>query len=418
MTTSIEKIKELCDLNSIEYEETDDKIFINDDIFFDINDKLIYQKVLSYIDIIKGCNEMVKTICEKLNTTIEKGCRICKNDDDEWNINFICKKNRNNSILLNIHNIHKIDKENIYNITYTSYEKYIHCKIIITITDPLDYYLIDKEEYYKLKSTIDLKNVLDQLCTFKKKKCSKDLCDSIVNMKKDFPNPYGLCNDKCEYMLSTAHGYRNKSSSYSKYYFCSKECMDYFDKYNRCYRCHEDGKGTYIEDLGYTLCNGRGDHNPSCVVKYEIEKRYISEDRNKQLYKIVINYFGDNCKDSNLSLLSDFEELFELIKKNDFRVSLDLLTDICYARDTYSIRDRNNPNDKDVKVCSECGCTKHSKVNNDDDDNDKDECYECYKCNKKLWTEFYYNYYNDTEINGLVCNTCCDKNNDYILLKK
>lgn len=125
---------------------------------------------------------------------------------------------------------------------------------------------------------------------------------------------------------------------------------------------------------------------------------------------------------------SDFEELFELIKKNDFRVSLDLLTDICYARDTYSIRDRNNTTDKEVKVCSECGCTKHSKLNNDDDgdddnDNDKDECY---KCNKKLWTEFYYNndtytdtYTDtDTEINGLVCDTCCDKTNDYILLKK
>ena len=48
----MEQVKELCDSNSIEYEETDDKIFINDaDISFDINDKLIYQKVLSYIDI-------------------------------------------------------------------------------------------------------------------------------------------------------------------------------------------------------------------------------------------------------------------------------------------------------------------------------------------------------------------------------
>ena len=414
MTTYTEQIKELCDLNSIEYEELDEKIFINindDDIFFDKNDKLIYQKILSYIDIIKGRNEMVNTICDKLNTTIEKGCRMCKNDDDEWNRNFICKKNSNSSILLNIHNIHKIDKENIYNITYTSYEKYINCKILITITDPLEYYLIDKEEYYKLKSTIDLENVLDQLYTYDKRKCSKDLCDGIVNMKKDFPNPYGLCKDKSEYMLSTAHGYRNKSSSFSKYYFCSKECMDYFDKYTRCHRCHEDGKGTYIEELGYTLCNGRSDHNPSCIVKYEIEKRYLSEDRNKQLYKIVINYFGDNCKDSNFSLSSDFEELFELIKKNDFRVSYDILTDICYARDTYSLRDISS-NDKEViTVCSECGCTKHSKVNYDDKD-------ECYKCNKKLWTEFYYNNDTNTEINGLVCHTCCDKNNDYILLKK
>jgi hypothetical protein len=273
-----------------------------------------------------------------------------------------------------------------------------------------------------------LKNVLDQKCTFEKKQCDRnkgyqeDLCVNMVDMYKSSPNPYGLCYDESKYMLSTAHGYRNKYSSFSTYYFCSKECMDYFDKYKRCHRCHEDGEGTYIEvvasdqlvpkepDLGYTLCNGRGDCNPPCIVKYEIEKRYIKEDRNKQIYKIVINYFGDNCKDSNFSLKSDFEELFELIKKNDFRVSYDILTDICYARDTYSLR---SPSENEVKVCSECGCTKYSKVNNND--NYKDECY---KCNKKLSTEFYYNNDTDTEINGLVCDTCCDKNNDYILLKK
>ena len=414
MTTYTEQIKEFCETNSIKHEELDDKIFINDDdnIFFDINDKLIYQKVLSYIDIIKGRNEMVNTICAKLNTTIEKGC----------NFNFV-EYHRNKMVCIH-DNCISLNINNLTDICYTKYERFIdfELKIVLTISlQPLEYYLIDKKEYYKLKSTIDLKNVLDQLCTFEKRKCSKDLCDNMVDMKKDFPDPYGLCKDKSEYMLSTAHGYRNKSSSFSTYYFCSKECMDIFDKYKRCHRCHEDGTGTYIEELGYTLCNGRGDHNPPCIVKYEIEKRYLSEDRNKQLYKIVINYFGDNCKDSNLSLLSDFEELFELIKKNDFRVSLDLLTDICYARDTYSIRDRNNPNDKEVTVCSECGCTKHSKLNNDgdnDDDDDDDDKDECYKCNKKLWTEFYYNYDTNTEINSLVCDTCCDKNNDYILLKK
>ena len=166
-----------------------------------------------------------------------------------------------------------------------------------------------------------------------------------------------------------------------------------------------------MQPFTFFISYRRIDSSPiALLLKYEIEKRYLSEDRNKQLYKIVINYFGDNCKDSNFSLKSDFEELFELIKKNDFRVSYDILTDICYARDTYSLRDISS-NDKEVKVCSECGCTKHSKVNDDDKD-------ECYKCNKKLWTEFYYNNDTDTEINGLVCDTCCDKNNDYILLKK
>ena len=398
MTTYTEQIKELCDLNSLHYHIDSNpdinRVLIDDEFWFYMDD---INNFKTYIDIIKGRNEMVNTICDKLNTTIEKGCNLKL---FEYHQNeMVCISN--NSITININNM--------TDTCYTKYERFIEFKLKIVLNSHLEYYLIDEDDKhsYKLKSTIDLSNVLDQLCTFEKRKCSKDLCDGMVDMKKDFPNSYGLCKDKSEYMLSTAHGYRNKSSSYTTYFFCSKECMDYFDKYYRCHRCHEDGKGTLI-DNEYTLCNGRGDCNPPCIVKYEIEKRYISEDRNKQLYKIVINYFGDNCKDSNFSLKSDFEELFELIKKNDFRVSYDLLTDICYARDTYSLRDISS-NDKEVKVCSECGCTKHSKVNDDD---------ECYKCNKKLWTEFYYNYDTDTEINGLVCDTCCDKNNDYILLKK
>ena len=400
MTTYTEQIKELCDLNSLHYHIDSNRLLIDDEFWFYINNIDDINNFNVYIDIIKGRNEMVNTICDKLNTTIEKGC----------NFNFV-EYHRNKMVCIH-DNCISLNINNLTDICYTKYERFIEFELKIVLKSPLEYYLIDeddKKKSYKLKSTIDLKNVLDQLCTFEKRKCSKDLCDSMVDMKKDFPNPYGLCNDKSEYMLSTAHGYRNKSSSSTKYYFCSKECMDYFDKYKRCHRCHEDGEGTLI-DNEYTLCNGRGDCNPPCIVKYEIEKRYLSEDRNKQLYKIVINYFGDNCKDSNFSLKSDFEELFELIKKNDFRVSYDILTDICYARDTYSLRDISS-NDKEVKVCSECGYTKHSKVN----DKDKDECY---KCNKKLWTEFYYNNDTDTEINGLVCDTCCDKNNDYILLKK
>ena len=401
MTTYTEQIKELCEANSIHYHVDSNRVLIDDEFWFYINNMDDINNFKTYIDIITGRNEMVNTICYKLNITIQKGCNIKLFEFHQKEM--VCISD--NSIFININNM--------TDTCYTKYEQFIEFKLKIVLKSPLEYYLIgeDNKQSYKLKLAIDLKNVLDQLCTYDKRKCSKYLCDCMVDMKKDFPNPYGNCKDKSEYMLSTAHGYRNKYSSFSTYYFCSKECMQHFAKYKRCHRCHEDGTGTYIEELGYTLCNGRGDHNPPCIVKYEIEKRYIKEDRNKQLYKIVINYFGDNCKDSNLSLLSDFEELFELIKKNDFRVSLDLLTDICYARDTYSIRDRNNTTDKEVKVCSECGCTKHSKVNDDDKD-------ECYKCNKKLSTEFYYNNDTDTKINGLVCDTCCDKNNDYILLKK
>jgi hypothetical protein len=415
MTAIIKQMKELCEEHSLHYHIDNNRVLIDDEFWFYINNQDDINNFNVYIDILKGRNEMVNTICNKLNTTIEKGCNI-KLFEFHQN-EMVCISD--NSIFININNM--------TDTCYTKYERFIEFKLKIVLKRPLEYYLIseDNKQLYKLKSPMDLKNVLDQKCTFEKKQCDRnkgyeeDLCVNMVDMYKSSPNPYGLCYDESKYMLSTAHGYRNKYSSFSKYYFCSEDCMKHFAKYNRCDRCHEDGKGKYIEvvqkdqlvpkepNLGYSLCEGRGDMNPPCIVKYEIEKRYIQEDRNKQKYKIVIDY-RDNCKESNLSLKSDFEELFELIKKNDYRVSYDILTDICYARDTYSLR---SPSENEVKVCSECGCTKHSK---DEDDN----LDECYKCNKKLWTEFYYNNDTENEINSIVCHTCCDKHNDYILLTK
>jgi len=403
MTAIMEQVKELCEEHSLHYHIDNNRVLIDDEFWFYINNQDDINNFNVYIDIIKGMNEMVNTICDKLNTTIEKGCNI-KLFEFHQN-GMVCISD--NSIFININNM--------TDTCYTKYERFIEFKLKIVLKRPLEYYLIseDNKQSYKLKSLIDLKNVLDQKCTFEKKQCNRnkgyeeDLCVNMVDMNKSSPNPYGLCYDKSKYMLSTAHGYRNKYSSFSEYYFCSEDCMEHFAKYNRCERCHEGGRGKYIDNLGHTLCEGRGDMNPPCIVKYEIEKRYLSEDRNKQKYKIVIDYH-DNCKESNLSLKSDFEELFELIKKNDFRVSLDLLIDICYARDTYSLR---SPSENEVKVCSECGCTKHSK----DEDYNLDECN---KCNKKLWTEFYYNNDTENEINSIVCHTCCDKYNDYILLTK
>jgi hypothetical protein len=404
MTAIMENVKELCEEHSLHYHINNNRVLIDDEFWFYINNQDDINSFKTYIHIIKGRNEMVNKICNKLNTTIEKGCNI-KLFEFHQN-EMVCISD--NSIFININNM--------TDTCYTKYEQFIEFKLKIVFKQPLEYYLIDEEQYYKLKSIGDLNNVLHQKCTFEKKQCDRnkgyeeDLCANMVDMYKSFPNPYGLCYDESKYMLSTAHGYRNKYSSFSKYYFCSSDCMNHFAKYNRCDRCHEGGRGKYIDSLRYTLCEGRGDHNPSCIVKYEFEKRYISDDKNKQIYKIVVDYLK-NCKDSNLSLKSNFEELFESVKKNDFIVSLDILTDICYAINTFQLRDRNENND--INVCSECGCTKHSKDNDEDKDN-KDECY---KCNKRLWTEFYYNYDADTEINGLVCETCCDKQNYYILLK-
>jgi len=398
----MELAKELCETNMINYYIDNDKILLNNEVWFYINghedvfgDNLYNFK--TYIDIITNKNEMINAICEFLNT---KGVNTKL---FEYQGKNVCIDN--NAIFIKINN-----KTCSY---YTKYEQFIEFELKIVLKNPLEYYLIDKKQSYKFKSINDLHNVLNQKCTFEQKKCDRnkgyteDICNNIVNMYKGFPNPYGLCNDESKYMLSSAHGYRNTHNSFSKFYFCSEECMKHFAKYNRCNRCHEDGRGTYFKELGYSLCNGRGDCNPGCVVKYEIEKRYINEDINKQQYKIVVGYNGQ-CKESNIRLSSDFEELFELIKKNDYRVSVDILTDICYLINTYELRNINN-NDNDVVVCSECGCTKHSKKN-------KDNEYKCYKCDKEIEGEIYYNYYN-SEMNGLMCNECCGKQCDYILVK-
>jgi hypothetical protein len=333
MTAIMEQIKELCDLNSLHYHIDSNRVLIDDDFWFYINNMDDINNFKTYIHIIKGRNEMVNTICDKLNTTIEKGCnfKLFEYHQNE----MVCISD--NSIFININNM--------TDTCYTKYEQFIEFKLKIVLKSPLEYYLIDEDnkKSYKLKSTIDLQNVLDQLCTFEKRKCSKDLCDGIVNMKKDFPNSYGLCNDKCEYMLSTAHGYRNKSSSFNKIYFCSKECMDYFTKYNRCHRCHEDSRGitkTYIEELGYTLCNGRGDWNPPCIAKYRLEQRFKKDYKDNGFYEIDTKL--KNC------LLGDCDELKKIITDNGNKITYSMLMDLMNLKANFEVREReeNEPTDK------------------------------------------------------------------------
>ena len=337
MTTYTEQIKELCETNSIHYHIDSNpdinRVLIDDEFWFYINNMDDINNFKTYIHIIKGRNEMVNTICEKLNTTIEKGCNLKL---FEYHQNeMVCISD--NSIFIKINNM--------TDTCYTKYERFIEFELKIVLKSPLEYYLINSEDNkksYKLKSTIDLKNVLDQLCTFEKRKCSKDLCDGIVNMKKDFTNPYdpyGLCEDKSEYMLSTAHGYRNKSSSSTKYYFCSKECMDYFDKYTRCHRCHEDGEGTLI-DNEYTLCNGRGDHNPSCIAKYRLEQRFKKDYKDNGFYEIDTKL--KNC------LLRDCDELKKIITDNGNVITYSMLMDLMNLKANFEVREReeNEPTDK------------------------------------------------------------------------
>jgi len=81
-------------------------------------------------------------------------------------------------------------------------------------------------------------------------------------------------------MCITCSGYRNKYDNFYDYHFCSTKCLDFFKKYNCCYRCNQDGEGTFIQDLNYTLCNKRFDHYPSCFDTYTLELRFINDYHN------------------------------------------------------------------------------------------------------------------------------------------
>jgi len=62
MTTNMEQMKELCNLNSIKYFISDDRVLIDDEFWFYINNMDDINNFKTYIDIIKGRNEMVNTI--------------------------------------------------------------------------------------------------------------------------------------------------------------------------------------------------------------------------------------------------------------------------------------------------------------------------------------------------------------------
>ena len=105
MTTYTEQIKELCDLNSLHYHIDSNpdinRVLIDDEFWFYINNMDDIKNFNVYIDIIKGRNEMVNTICDKLNTTIEKGCNLKL---FEYHQNeMVCISD--NSIFINIKNL-------------------------------------------------------------------------------------------------------------------------------------------------------------------------------------------------------------------------------------------------------------------------------------------------------------------------
>ena len=71
------QIEELCKANSIQYHFKDDyapAVLINDEFVFNYDTNIDMDNIECYINIITGKNEMVNTICKKLNSTIKDGC--------------------------------------------------------------------------------------------------------------------------------------------------------------------------------------------------------------------------------------------------------------------------------------------------------------------------------------------------------
>ena len=133
MTAIMEQVKELCEEYSLHYHIDNNRVLIDDEFWFYINNQDDINNFNVYIDIITGRNEMVNTICNKLNTTIGKGCNI---------------KLFEFHIIININNL--------TDMCYTKYERFIEFKLKIVFKQPLEYYLIseDNKQSYKLKLLI------------------------------------------------------------------------------------------------------------------------------------------------------------------------------------------------------------------------------------------------------------------------
>jgi hypothetical protein len=72
------QIEDLCKANSIQYHFNDDYapqvVLINDEFVFNYDTNIDMDNIECYVNIITGKNEMVNTICKKLNSTIKDGC--------------------------------------------------------------------------------------------------------------------------------------------------------------------------------------------------------------------------------------------------------------------------------------------------------------------------------------------------------
>jgi len=156
----------------------------------------------------------------------------------------------------------------------------------------------------------------------------------VKNLNKEYQSPF---------LITVAGGYRSRWSA--PIHFCSRECLSYFKKHYMCGQCYE---GCNCEEYSHkklvfkplmngSLCTWRGDHVPSCLDQYNIEKRFIKDYNNLSLIKA--KYIG--LLESVWWYESDCERLTNIINSNNRKISIDMLIDLYYLYHEYELRYRN-----------------------------------------------------------------------------
>ena len=235
--------------------------------------------------------------------------------------------------------------------------------------------------------------------------CGADNCTNNVQIYEHEKYKY---QEQSDFSCSTTSGYRCCSGCSKTYHFCSDTCLKLFEAHKRCSRCHErclhDKDGLFIEELNITLCNGRGDHNPPCSVKYQIEQRFKNDYTNTEIKYIgKVKYNISNKSYSRITIcnmVNEYDEIFDIIRENDNKITLDMLKDINYIDNEYAVRDRKE--DKLDELSNDLSNDKLDELSNDLS-NDKLETYKmcrCIDCNKNLISNFYYV---GGDVNGLTC---------------
>ena len=176
------------------------------------------------------------------------------------------------------------------------------------------------------------------------KKCGKKECMNRVEVYKAYGNTYEY---ESKIMFKTANKHRTAYSTL--YHFCSNECRNHFKNHSRCYKCNEDctkkEQGTFIESLGYTLCNRRGDKGPNCISIIDdrkLEQRFIQDYIRHGYYKID--------SDAIHKLLNGHNELKQIIEDHGNMVSYNMLKEIYVLYSKLEINERESDEIIDEKT--------------------------------------------------------------------